>query len=121
MVINTNDPIFVYDETRSPLDGTTREDLIDSLRTSLGSKVSSAYIFGSVARDTAGPGSDVDLILVANSSRPFVERFKDFMFLFDAPYELNLLVYTESEFAKLTTKPSSGFWRDIVRDAIKII
>lgn len=115
------DPIFILDDSPSPLTGTTREGLFESLREALKSKVKGAYVFGSVARNTARPGSDVDLILVADSIRPFVERFKDYMFLFDAPYEINLLVYTADEFARLTKDPSPGFWREVVRDAIRIV
>jgi len=119
--MNRSDPIFVFDESSSPLGHATREELFTSLRSQLKSKVKAAYVFGSIARNAAKAGSDVDLILVADSSRPFVDRFKDFMFLFDAPYKLDLLIYTEAEFNRLMADPSPGIWRDIKRDAVRVM
>jgi len=36
-------------------------------------------VFGSVARGDADAFSDLDLIIVADTTRPFFERFKDFV------------------------------------------
>lgn len=35
-------------------------------------------IFGSVARGEADQWSDLDLVIVADTSRPFLERYRDF-------------------------------------------
>lgn len=37
-----------------------------------------AYLFGSHARGSADAYSDVDLVIVSETDRPFVERFRDF-------------------------------------------
>ena len=53
--------------------------------------------FGSVARGESDAWSDLDLIVVAETDRPFVERFKDFAGLYDVCSSLDLLIYTPAE------------------------
>ncbi len=60
--------------------------------------------FGSVARGQADTGSDLDLIIVADTARPFFERFKDFAGLYDVWPRLDLLIYTPEEFARMTAE-----------------
>ena len=59
-----------------------------------------AWVFGSRARGTARDGSDIDLIVVAPTDRPFVERFRDYLpAIANAGVAVDLLVYTPEEFA----------------------
>jgi len=81
--------------------------------------VHEAYVFGSWARGEADALSDVDLILVAPSGRPFVERFRDYPELLELPVGLDLLVYTPEEFTAL--RRSSRFIRHVMREARRII
>ena len=60
--------------------------------------------FGSVARGEADAFSDLDLIIIADTSRPFLERFKDFAGLYDVWPRLDLLVYTREEFARMVAE-----------------
>jgi uncharacterized protein len=61
-----------------------------------------AYLFGSRARGDAEAESDVDLVIVADTDRPFVERCRDFFGLFEAcPAALEMLVYTPEEFRRM--------------------
>jgi predicted nucleotidyltransferase len=55
--------------------------------------------FGSVARGDADAQSDLDLIIIADTGRPFFERFKDFAGLYEVWPRLDLLIYTPDEFA----------------------
>jgi predicted nucleotidyltransferase len=59
--------------------------------------------FGSVARGESDPWSDLDLIIVAETDRPFLERFKDFAGLYDVWSSLDLLIYTPAEFQRMVT------------------
>jgi len=54
--------------------------------------------FGSVARGDADEWSDLDLLIVTETTRPFFERFKDFRGLYDVWPRLDLLIYTPDEF-----------------------
>ena len=60
-------------------------------------------VFGSVARGESDQWSDLDLIIVADTDRPFLERFKDFAGLYDVWPSLDLLVYTPAEFQRMVT------------------
>jgi predicted nucleotidyltransferase len=61
-------------------------------------------VFGSVARGEADAGSDLDLIIVADTARPFFERFKDFSGLYDLWPRLDLLVYTPEELERMAAE-----------------
>ena len=63
--------------------------------------------FGSVARGDPDEWSDLDLIIVAETSRPFLERFKDFA-------GLDLLIYTPAEFEHMIAEDNP-----LVVDAIR--
>ena len=61
-----------------------------------------AWIFGSHARGTASAESDLDLIVVAPTDRPSVERFRDYLpAILEACVGVDLLVYTPEEFARM--------------------
>jgi predicted nucleotidyltransferase len=60
--------------------------------------------FGSVARGDADAASDLDVIIVADTARPFFERFKDFEGLYDVWPRLDLLIYTPEEFARMVAE-----------------
>ena len=62
-----------------------------------------AILFGSYAKRDADEYSDIDLIIIAESKRPFVERFKDFSDLWKvSPVKaIDVLVYTPQEFQEM--------------------
>jgi len=67
-----------------------------------GSAVHQVILFGSRARGEADEFSDTDLIIVAETHRPFPERFKDFMDLLRAiPTAVEMLIYTPEEFRRM--------------------
>lgn len=62
----------------------------------------SAWLVGSRARGTAAPESDIDVIIVAPSKHPFVERFRDYLpAILSAGVGVDLLVYTSEEFERM--------------------
>ncbi len=60
-----------------------------------------AILFGSAARGDADEWSDLDLVIVADTTRPFFERFRDFAGIYDVWPRVDLLVYTPQEFAAM--------------------
>ena len=61
-----------------------------------------AYLIGSRARGTADEHSDIDVIIVAESERPEVERFKDYLpAIVASPVGVDMWVYTPEEFERL--------------------
>ena len=81
-------------------------------------RVDAAYLFGSWARGEADSLSDVDLIVVAPSRRPFVDRFHDYPDLLRAPSSLELLIYTPDEFAR--ERRTNRFLRHVLREARRV-
>jgi predicted nucleotidyltransferase len=81
--------------------------------------VQAAYVFGSWARRDADAWSDLDLIVVSTSRRPFVDRFRDFQdILSAAPLGIDLLVYTPEEFSR--HRQTNRFLRQVLRDARRV-
>ncbi len=79
-----------------------------------------AWIFGSHARGTASTGSDIDVIVVAPTERPFVERFRDYLpAIANAEVGVDLLVYTPDEFARMQAE-ERPFLVDALADARQI-
>jgi predicted nucleotidyltransferase len=60
-----------------------------------------AIVFGSVARGEADEWSDLDLVIIADTCRPFLERYRDFESLYEVWRRLDLLIYTPEEFAEM--------------------
>jgi uncharacterized protein len=82
-------------------------------------RVDEAYLFGSWARGDADEHSDIDLIIVAPSQRPFVERFRDYPELWlQAPCGIDLLIYTPAELAQ---QRSNRFVRHVLRRADRVV
>ena len=82
-------------------------------------RVSAAYLFGSWGRGEADELSDIDLVIVAQCARPFVERFRDYPELLRAPAGLDLLVYTPEEFER--ERGRNRFLRHVLRRAQRVI
>jgi predicted nucleotidyltransferase len=63
-----------------------------------------AIVFGSVARGDADEWSDLDLVIVADTTRPFLDRYRDFAGIYDVWPRLDLLIYTPEEFARMESE-----------------
>jgi len=95
-------------------------ELTDRLGALLRGKVEQAWLFGSVPAGEAGPWSDLDLVLVTGSRRPFIERPLDFPELFKLGMPVDLLVYTAKEFAELE-QSQGGFWSGFRKSRLRIV
>ena len=89
-------------------------------RSHLGHRALEAYLFGSHAQGTATQDSDIDLILVTPTDKPWPERGKDFFDLLDTFSPLDLLVYTPQEWQRLRSQSNpliaaaQNEWRRVV-------
>ena len=100
---------------------TQLDGFLCALRPLLGAQgAHGAWLFGSHARGTAGAGSDIDVIVVAPTERPFVDRFRDYLpAIVDAGVGVDLLVYTPEEFAQMQAE-ERPFLVDALADARQI-
>ncbi len=58
-------------------------------------------LFGSFARGSVEAWSDVDMIIIKDTDKPFLERMKEVFLLLRPRAGLDVLVYTPEEFANL--------------------
>lgn len=99
-----------------------REELTSLLREKIAAhgNVAEAYLFGSVASGKAGAWSDLDVVIIAETDMPFIERPRVFWDLLDLGIPLDILVYTPSEFSNLLAA-KTGFWKEFSKNNIKLI
>jgi len=71
-------------------------------------------LFGSLARGDVGPSSDIDLLVVQETHKPFMARLDEFYDLFDERPALDILVYTPDEIASLAE--TNSFVRQTLRE-----
>ncbi len=95
--------------TREPLRGRTQAEFEAELRRLLVGRVEAAYIFGSYGTPEFGRDSDVDMMLVAETDASFLDRASEYPELSGLVPDMDLLVYTPTEFASLTEDPLPGF------------
>jgi predicted nucleotidyltransferase len=115
-----DDQVIIWN-TRDPLDGKNPEQFELEAKRLLMGRVEAAYIFGSYGTKEFGHDSDVDMMLVARTDKPFIDRALDFTDLMDLVPDMDLLVYTPQEFEKLTTDPSPGFWASAVASMRRLV
>jgi|Deesub1362A_J573_1020465.scaffolds.fasta_scaffold10938_3 predicted nucleotidyltransferase len=76
-------------------------------------EVERVILFGSNARGRADLLTDLDLIVVMRSDKPFVERTAELYRRIEAPVDLDMLVYTPDEIQAMKDR---GFLRKALRE-----
>lgn len=82
--------------------------------------VRGAYLFGSYARGDADCYSDLDLLIIQETERPFLERFRDFDAVFDLGPAVDLLVYTPEEFERMRER-GNPLVHEVLRTGKKVL
>ena len=59
-------------------------------------------LFGSLASGQVGEWSDIDLVIIKETNRRFLDRIRDVMQLLQPQAGMDILVYTPEEFAQLS-------------------
>jgi len=108
-----DEPVIVWN-TRDPLSCKTKSQFELEVQCLLQGCVEAAYILGSYCIKDFGQNSDVDVMLVVNTDKPFLDRALDYPDLLDLVPDMDLFVYTPQEFDTLTRDPSPGFWASAV-------
>jgi hypothetical protein len=115
-----DEPVIIWN-TRDPLAGRSPGQFEQEVKGMLSGRVEAAYVFGSYGTKDFGRDSDVDLLLVVQTDKPFVERALDFTDIIDLVPDMDLLVYTPEEFRKLTGEPSPDFWTSVVASMRRVV
>lgn len=111
--------ILIYPDPKFNLLKMDREKLIHQIQTALQGRVDSAWLFGSFATGKVHAHSDIDIILVKETSVSFVERGKEFLDLTDIFPAMDIIVYTPEEFQRKQADPS--FQKTIGKQLKKIV
>jgi predicted nucleotidyltransferase len=82
--------------------------------------VRSAYLIGSLATGTASFWSDIDVVIVKETEKPFPDRPLEFVGLFDLGVAVDILVYTPEEIRRLDREPTS-FWKTAMQTKIQVL
>jgi len=121
MPIPSNNEILQKSRPKVSILDFDRNALLELIRDNLREKkVIAAYIFGSFAREKEHLWSDIDLIIVKDSSLPFIERPREFFDLLDIGIPLDILVYSPVEFARMINE-ENGFWKEVHSKIIQIL
>ena len=94
---------------------------IRQITDALTGKVDHAYLFGSAATGDIHEDSDIDLIIIKETSTNFIYRPLEFDFLLDIYTAMDILVYTQSEFDRQLADSDVGFWKSVRESLVKII
>lgn len=71
-------------------------------------------LFGSMAASDISEWSDIDLVVIKETSLPFVHRLKEVALLCSAPVGVDFLVYTPDEFQKMIVDKNPFILEEIV-------
>ena len=77
-------------------------------------------LFGSLARGATHEWSDIDLAIVKDTSRRFIDRIGDVFWLVRPKLALNVVVYTPQEVEEMV-KSGHYFWRDEITGKGKVL
>ena len=91
--------------------GALKREIISTFRPFDPEKI---IIFGSIAREDSDKTSDVDLIVVYHTDKPFMDRLKELYMSWHIPRAVDILAYTPGEFDKMLEE--SFFVQDVVKD-----
>lgn len=72
-------------------------------------------LFGSYARGRRDPFTDLDVLVIWDTDKPFLERLSFLHALFDVGVDLDVFCYTPEEFERMRDRP---FLRGALRDEV---
>jgi predicted nucleotidyltransferase len=79
-----------------------------------------AYLYGSVARGTEDEHSDVDLVLIRDTSLSFFDRIREVFDLVFALGKVDLMIYTDRERRDIIDGPGRYFMKDVFQKGIRV-
>ncbi|GJQ60522.1 MAG: nucleotidyltransferase domain-containing protein [Candidatus Scalindua sp.] len=96
-------------------------DIISFLQEKLAKRdITSCFLFGSLALNETTPWSDIDILIITETEKAFIERPLDYQELFDLGVSLDIIVYTPEEFEKVKMS-ASGFSLEMQKKMIQVL
>lgn len=78
---------------------------LETLIKRLQGKVERISIFGSYPRSKPNLFTDLDILIIMRTEKPFLKRIKEIYSLLALPVDADILCYTPEEFDKLKNRP----------------
>ncbi len=72
-------------------------------------------LFGSLANAEVEEWSDLDLVIIKDTSKPFLQRLKEVALLCRAPVGVDFLVYTPDEFSQMLAEKNPFLIEEVIR------
>lgn len=76
------------------------EKSVEKIVKNLSGKVERISIFGSYNKRQPDLFTDLDILIIMKTEKPFLERLKEIYFLLSLPVDADILCYTPEEFEK---------------------
>lgn len=72
-------------------------------------------LYGSMATSMVGEWSDIDLVIIKQTSLPFLQRLKEVALLCHAPVGVDFLVYTPDEFEQMIAERNPFILEEVIQ------
>jgi len=91
-----------------------KEELNRIIKIIKGLDIKKALLFGSCVKGNIGKNSDIDLLIIKDTEKRFLDRIDEIIKIIDPKVAVDVIVYTPEEFEKLLK--TSSFVRKIARE-----
>lgn len=91
------------------------EKSVEKVTKKLSGKVERISIFGSYHKKKPDLFTDLDILIIMKTKKPFLERLKEIYPLLSLPVDADILCYTPEEFEKIKNR---GFFKKILKDEV---
>jgi len=91
------------------------EKSVEKIIKDLSGKVEKVSIFGSYRKRKPDLFTDLDILIIMKTDKPFLERLKEIYSLLSLPVDADILCYTPEEFEKIKNR---GFFKKIMEDEV---
>ncbi len=93
------------------------EESVQRIREVLSGRVERISLFGSYARGKSDLFTDLDILIIAETEKNFIDRLSEIYPLLNLPVDANILCYTPAEMERMRT---NGFLKKILSEEVML-
>lgn len=91
------------------------EKAVQEILKKFSDKAERISIFGSYARGRRDLFTDLDVLIIMKSNKPFLERLREIYSILDLKVDADILWYTPEEFERIKDKP---FFKRVLKEEV---
>lgn len=103
-----------FDEKREEYTALLKDSL-EQVLVKFSDKAERISLFGSYARGVADIFTDLDILIIMKTDKPFIDRLKEIYSTLALPVDADILCYTPEEFARIKER---SFFKKILAEEI---